>query len=60
MYLNMISRVILPILLIVAVVVSATYDEPPTVDNIDLDKYIGTWFEIARFYDKGENGCICS
>ena len=55
----MIPRVILPILLIFAVVVSASYDEPPTVDSVDLDRYIGTWLEIARLEYQGEKGCHC-
>lgn len=29
----------------------------PTVDNVDLNKYQGTWYEIARFDQKFQKGC---
>ncbi len=28
-----------------------------TVPNVDLDKYIGTWFEIASFPQRFQKGC---
>lgn len=30
---------------------------PPTADNVDLDRYLGTWFEIARADHSFEQGC---
>jgi apolipoprotein D and lipocalin family protein len=29
-----------------------------TVKNIDLDRYTGTWYEIARMPNKHENGLV--
>lgn len=29
----------------------------PTVDNVDLNRYQGTWYEIARFDQKFQKGC---
>ena len=30
---------------------------PPTADSVDLDRYLGTWFEIARADHGFERGC---
>ncbi len=30
---------------------------PPTASNVDLDRYLGTWFEIARADHGFERGC---
>lgn len=33
---------------------------PPTVPNLDLDRYMGKWFEIARYEHAFQRGCIDS
>jgi apolipoprotein D and lipocalin family protein len=32
--------------------------EPKTVDHVDVQRYMGTWYEIARFPQKFENGLV--
>jgi len=32
----------------------------PTVDKIDLDKFMGLWYEIARLPFKEEKNCLCT
>lgn len=32
-------------------------DELPTVSYVDLERYLGTWYEIARFEHRFEKGC---
>jgi lipocalin len=32
--------------------------EPKVVDQVDVQKYMGTWYEIARFPQKFENGLV--
>ncbi len=31
-----------------------------TVDKVDLDRYMGKWFEIAAFPQKFQKGCHCT
>jgi apolipoprotein D and lipocalin family protein len=31
-----------------------------TVDKVDLDRYMGKWFEIAAFPQRFEKGCHCT
>lgn len=31
----------------------------PVVQNVDLDKYLGSWYEIARLPNSFEKGLIC-
>jgi lipocalin len=35
-------------------------DLPPlaTVSRVDLDRYLGTWYEIARLPNRFEKGCV--
>lgn len=33
---------------------------PATVNNVDLEKYAGKWYEIAAFPTKFQKGCSCS
>jgi len=37
-------------------------DAPPlqTVDYVDLERYLGTWFEIARLPHRFQDGCVAS
>lgn len=36
--------------------------QPPleTVANVDLNKYLGTWYEIAAYPQKFQEGCHCT
>ena len=34
------------------------YEELPTVDYVDLDQYLGRWYEIARYPNDFEQGCV--
>lgn len=39
-------------------VVDAAQDTPPaTVERVDLDRYVGTWFELARFPNRFQQQC---
>lgn len=33
---------------------------PPTVDRVDLNRYMGTWFEIARLPNRFQKDCACT
>ena len=37
-----------------------THKELKTVENIDLNKYLGKWYEIAAFPQSFEKGCNCT
>ena len=39
------------------ITVGAIAAELPTVQNVDLERYLGTWYEIARFDQKFQRGC---
>jgi len=40
---------------------AVTKDEPlETVSHVDLEQYLGLWYEIARFPQSFEEGCSCS
>jgi apolipoprotein D and lipocalin family protein len=32
----------------------------PTVDYVDLDRYLGTWYEIARYPAPFQEGCVAT
>jgi apolipoprotein D and lipocalin family protein len=34
------------------------YADLPTVDYVDLDRYLGRWYEIARYPNDFEQGCV--
>lgn len=36
----------------------AAAKEPPTVSSVDVVRYCGTWYEIASYAPKEEQGCI--
>lgn len=36
---------------------SASYPKLETVESVDLNKYLGKWFEIARFEQSFQKGC---
>ncbi|HWR00944.1 MAG TPA: lipocalin family protein [Chlorobaculum sp.] len=35
-------------------------NEPETVANVDVQKYAGTWYEIAAIPGKQQRGCTCT
>jgi apolipoprotein D and lipocalin family protein len=39
---------------------SATEDIPKTVSKVDLKKYAGKWYEIAKFPNSFQKNCFCS
>jgi apolipoprotein D and lipocalin family protein len=36
---------------------SATHEPLPTVQKVEIEKYLGTWYEIARYEHRFEKGC---
>lgn len=53
----MLKNIILIISLFFIVGCSNNYPELPTVSKVDIKKYKGTWYEIARFEHYFEEGC---
>lgn len=50
----------IPILLLTVLISSCmTTKELPTVDRVDVDKYSGLWYEIARLPNSFEKGMEC-
>lgn len=39
---------------------AAHADEPPTVSEVDLNRYVGTWYEIASFPQSFQRGCVAT
>lgn len=39
---------------------SCSNPELPTVPNVEVEKYMGTWYEIASFPSSFQKGCSCS
>lgn len=39
---------------------SGPYPELPTVKSVELEKYVGTWYEIASFPNQFQKGCTCT
>ncbi|MDX1809206.1 MAG: lipocalin family protein [Sulfurospirillaceae bacterium] len=37
---------------------SSNYPHLATVDKVDLNRYLGTWYEIARYDHVFERGCV--
>ena len=35
-------------------------DAPQTVDYVDLERYAGTWYEIARYPNRFQEGCVAT
>ena len=49
------------ILLILTIATNAHADDPlPTVKKVELERYLGKWFEIARIDHSFQKGCINS
>lgn len=48
---------ILPIILLAFVGCSKPYPPLNTVKSVDIQKYLGTWYEIARYEHFFEEGC---
>lgn len=48
------------LLLLFALIGCKSYPELPVVSHVDLNKYIGKWYEIAAFPQSFEKGCYCT
>ncbi|MGN6640341.1 MAG: lipocalin family protein [Mucilaginibacter sp.] len=44
----------------VALIANSKNEPLETVHHVDLDQYLGKWYEIARFPEWFEKGCTCS
>lgn len=50
----------LPIILTFFGCSSANYPPLEVVDKVDIDRYIGKWYEIARLPFSQQEGCSCT
>jgi apolipoprotein D and lipocalin family protein len=48
----------LAVLFVLSLSACAAHAPLPTVSHVDLDRYAGTWFEIARLPNRFERGCV--
>jgi apolipoprotein D and lipocalin family protein len=55
---NAINRVSLPLLLFAVVSGSSFADPPRTVDSVDLERYMGRWYEIAALPNFFQRQCV--
>jgi apolipoprotein D and lipocalin family protein len=55
---HQIYKIFLPLLALFGC--TANYPPLNTVKNVDLDRYIGKWYEIAAFPQFFEKDCFCS
>jgi len=39
---------------------AAQHPPLPTVEYVDLDRYLGTWYEIARYPAPFQEGCVAT
>jgi apolipoprotein D and lipocalin family protein len=46
--------------LILVIGCSSNYAPLDTVDQVDLERYLGTWYEIARLPNSFQEDCFCS
>lgn len=57
-------RTILASLLVTSLLLGCASAQTPVpttaVDELDVDKYLGTWFEIAKFPLRFQRGCTCT
>jgi apolipoprotein D and lipocalin family protein len=35
-------------------------EPPPVVPKVDLVRYMGTWYEIAKYPNRFQQGCLCT
>lgn len=47
-------------ILIFLITISQVYAETKPVPRVDLEKYMGTWYEIASIPQKFTKGCVCT
>ena len=51
-------KILLPLLFIVSCATSFAHkDLPQTVDYVDLERYMGTWYEIAKYPNSFQRNC---
>ena len=55
---NLLNKIIMNLIIISCL--SCSYEPLETVKNVDLNKYIGKWYEIALFPQRFEKGCNCT
>lgn len=48
------------IFLLFALIGCKSYPDLPVVENVDLVRYSGKWYEIAAFPQSFQKGCFCS
>ncbi len=54
---NIIKTILLSFVVVLFTACSPKYPDLPTTKNVDLNKYLGTWYEIARYEHFFEKGC---
>jgi apolipoprotein D and lipocalin family protein len=54
------SKVKKYLLLLFALIGCKSYPELPVVSHVDLNKYLGKWYEISAFPQSFEKGCYCT
>ncbi|GAB4061092.1 lipocalin family protein [Uliginosibacterium sediminicola] len=54
------SRSLALLLCLIAQAPAQALDAPPTVSNLDLQRYLGTWYEIAAYPQSFQRGCVAS
>lgn len=59
-FMKNIFKAALPIILTIFGCSSANYPPLEVVDKVDIDRYIGKWYEIARLPFSQQEGCSCT
>jgi apolipoprotein D and lipocalin family protein len=54
------NKVFFILFLLFGLRVSAVSQSLQTIDHVDLDKYLGRWYEIASYPARFEKGCRCT
>ena len=55
------SLILLPLMFISCITMAPNSMKPiETVDFVDIDRYIGEWYEIARYEHRFQKGCVGS
>lgn len=51
---------LLAVLMLAAAACGGRHPALPTVEHVDLDRYLGTWYEIARYPAPFQEGCVAT
>lgn len=54
------SLLIITLLALVSGCSTANYPPLETVDNVDVERYLGNWYEIANIPNNFQKGCVCT